>query len=39
MQETKELKPVVKGRDISPEMERDIIETAEKGLKKMHTIQ
>ena len=39
MQEIRENKPVIKARDINPEMEADILATAKYALEKMHTTQ
>lgn len=39
MAEAREQKPVIKGKDISPEMEVEILAIAKYALDKMHTIQ
>ena len=39
MQELREMKPVIKGKEIAPEMEAEIIAISKYALDKMHTIQ
>ena len=39
MAEVRESKPVIKGKDISPELESEILGVARYALDKMHTIQ
>lgn len=39
MAEARDQKPVIKGKDISPEMEKEILDIAKYAIDKMHTIQ
>jgi hypothetical protein len=39
MAEARDQKPVIKGKDISPEMETEILAVAKYAIDKMHTIQ
>jgi hypothetical protein len=39
MAEARDQKPVIKGKDINPEMEREILDIAKYAIDKMHTIQ
>jgi dynein light chain LC8-type len=39
MAEARELRPVIKGKDIGPEMEVEIIAIAKYAMEKMHTTQ